>query len=82
MRPGAELGRLLDERDPVLLVIDDVWEQSSCGRSLRRPLLHQAVTTRIPDLLPDGGARIAVDAMSDEQARELLADGVVGLPPR
>ena len=78
---GAELGRLLDERDPVLLVIDDVWEQSQLrpfrfgGRCCTR-----LVTTRIPDLLPDGGPRIAVDAMSGEQARELLADGVAGLP--
>jgi WD40 repeat protein len=78
---GAELGRLLDEHEPVLLVVDDVWENAQLrpfrfgGRCCTR-----LVTTRIPDLLPDGGARIAVDAMSGDQARRLVADGVVGLP--
>jgi hypothetical protein len=78
---GAELGRLLDEREPVLLVVDDVWEDAQLrpfrfgGRSCTR-----LVTTRIPDLLPDSGARIAVDAMSSDQAQRLVADGVVGLP--
>jgi WD40 repeat protein len=78
---GAELGRLLDERDPVLLVVDDVWEDSQLrpfrfgGRCCTR-----LVTTRIPDLLPAGRARIPVDAMSSEQARLLVSDGVAGLP--
>jgi WD40 repeat protein len=78
---GAELGRLLDEREPLLLVVDDVWEDAQLrpfrfgGRRCTR-----LVTTRIPDLLPDGGARIAVDAMSTDQARRLVADGVAGLP--
>jgi WD40 repeat protein len=78
---GAELGRLLDEHEAVLLVVDDVWEDAQLrpfrfsGRSCTR-----LVTTRIPDLLPPGGARIAVDAMSGDQARRLVADGVVGLP--
>jgi WD40 repeat protein len=77
---GAELGRLLDERDPVLLVVDDVWEDAQLrpfrfgGRSCTR-----LVTTRIPDLLPADGTRIAVDAMSSDQARRLVADGVAGL---
>jgi hypothetical protein len=78
---GAELGRLLDEREPLLLVVDDVWEDAQL-----RPFRFggccctRLVTTRIPDLLPPGGARIAVDAMSGDQARQLVADGVVGLP--
>ncbi len=78
---GAELGRLLDERDPVLLVVDDVWEAAQLrpfrfgGRTCTR-----LVTTRIPDLLPADGPRILVDVMSAGQARELLAQRVGGLP--
>jgi WD40 repeat protein len=78
---GAELGRLLDVREPVLLVLDDVWEDAQLrpfrfgGRNCTR-----LITTRIPDLLPAAGARIAVDAMSGDQARRLVADGVLGLP--
>jgi NB-ARC domain len=77
---GAELGRLLDEREPVLLVVDDVWEESQLrpfhvgGRCCTR-----LVTTRIPDLLPARGVHIQVDAMSDDQARQLVVDGVRGL---
>jgi hypothetical protein len=78
---GAELGRLLDEQqEPVLLVIDDVWQEAQLrpfrfgGRRCTR-----LVTTRIPDLLPVDGQHIVVDAMSLEQARHLVADGVAGL---
>jgi NB-ARC domain len=77
---GAELGRLLDEREPVLLVVDDVWEQPQLrpfrvgGRCCTR-----LVTTRIPDLLPVDGPHIRVDAMSGDQARRLLLEGVPGL---
>jgi WD40 repeat protein len=78
---GAELGRLLDEHEPVLLVVDDVWEDAQLrpfrfgGRCCTR-----LVTTRIPDLLPDGGGRIPVDTMSDDQARQLVTAEVTGLP--
>jgi WD40 repeat protein len=78
---GAELGRLLDAREPVLLVVDDVWEESQLrpfrfgGRTCTR-----LVTTRIPDLLPPVGVRVLVDAMSGGQARQLVVDGVAGLP--
>ncbi|HEY2762970.1 MAG TPA: hypothetical protein VGJ13_03005 [Pseudonocardiaceae bacterium] len=56
---GAELGRLLDEREPVLLVVDDVWDDRQLrpfrfgGRACTR-----LVTTRIPGLLPAAGLRI------------------------
>lgn len=78
---GAELGRLLEEREPVLLVVDDVWDE----RQLRPfrfggRVCTRLVTTRIPALLPPGGPRIRVDAMSADQARALVTDGVAGLP--
>jgi len=78
---GAELGRLLEQREPVLLVIDDVWDSAQL-RSFRfgAPHCTRLVTTRIPELLPDSAPRIPVDAMSHDQARELVADGVLGLP--
>jgi hypothetical protein len=78
---GAELGRLLDERKSVLLVVDDVWEESQL-----RPFRYggssctRLVTTRVPDLLPAGGEQIPVDAMSAEQARQLICDRLRGLP--
>jgi NB-ARC domain/Domain of unknown function (DUF4062)/APAF-1 helical domain len=77
---GAELGRLLDEREPVLLVIDDVWDDRQLrpfrfgGRACTR-----LVTTRIPTLLPAAGPQIRVDAMSHQQAHTLVANGVTGL---
>lgn len=78
---GAELGRLLDDCEPVLLVVDDVWDAVQLrpfrfgGRRCTR-----LVTSRIPDLLPDG-PQVRVDAMSGDQARGLVADSVPGLPP-
>ncbi len=78
---GAELGRLLNERDPVLLVIDDVWDEAQL-RPFRiggQPCTR-LVTTRVPELLSGRGPRIAVDEMSADQARQLVAGEVVGLP--
>ncbi|MEX5635048.1 DUF4062 domain-containing protein [Parafrankia sp. FMc2] len=78
---GAELGRLLDRQEPVLLVIDDVWEYPQLrpfrfgGRSCTR-----LVTTRIPALLPPDGPRIAVDVMSVDQAATMVVDRVDDLP--
>jgi WD40 repeat protein len=78
---GAELGRLLDEGEPALLVVDDVWDDAQLlpfrlgGHSCTR-----LFTTRIPDLLPTGGVRIRVDAMTVDQAQRLIADGVAGIP--
>jgi hypothetical protein len=63
---GAELGRLLDGREPVLLVVDDVWDESQLqpfrigGRRCTR-----LVTTRIPDLLPATTMSLRVDVMSE-----------------
>jgi WD40 repeat protein len=78
---GVELGRLLDEREPVLLVIDDAWDEAQLrpfrfgGQSCTR-----LITTRISDLLASGTNRILVDAMSEQQARLLVCDGILGIP--
>ena len=78
---GVELGRLLDEHESVLLVIDDVWDEPQLrpfrfgGQSCTR-----LITTRTPDLLPARINCIQVDAMSEEQARLLICDGVTGVP--
>ncbi|WP_372566551.1 NB-ARC domain-containing protein [Streptomyces aureus] len=78
---GAHLGRLLDQRPRTLLVLDDVWE-----REQLEPFLHggqscvRLITTRIPKILPTGASRVRVDAMSREQAREVLTWGLPPLP--
>ncbi|GGS42689.1 NB-ARC domain-containing protein [Actinokineospora fastidiosa] len=80
---GLQLGELLAERGPSLLVVDDVWTAEQL-----RPFLNAGrgctlmVTTRIPDLLPDSAdtATIRVDQMSRVQATELLGSGLGGLP--
>jgi WD40 repeat protein len=80
---GAELGRLLDERtDPILLVIDDVWETAQLrafrfgGRTCSR-----LVTTRIAGLLPPDWLSIPVRTMSVEQSELMLSNGVPDLSP-
>ncbi|MEV7103050.1 NB-ARC domain-containing protein [Streptomyces atroolivaceus] len=71
---GAQLGRVLDERDrPMLLVLDDVWSEAQLAPFLiggRRCV--RLITTRIPSVLPDHTSRILVDRMTGEQARTLL----------
>ncbi|MFI6730332.1 NB-ARC domain-containing protein [Streptomyces atratus] len=78
---GAHLGRLMDQRPRTLLVLDDVWE-----REQLEPFLYggrncvRLVTTRVPKILPTGAARVRVDAMSREQAREVLTWSLPPLP--
>jgi WD40 repeat protein len=77
---GAELGRLLDQQPSILMIIDDVWEESQLrpfrygGRECTR-----LVTTRIPDVLPSRSISIPVDEMSASQASQLVSGGVDGL---
>ncbi|MCG7204462.1 NB-ARC domain-containing protein [Streptomyces arenae] len=78
---GAHLGRLLEQRPPTLLVLDDVWDMEQL-----RPFLRggrrcvRLVTTRNPDLLPPQARRIRVDEMSSAQARIVLTWGLPPLP--
>ncbi|MGP4111347.1 NB-ARC domain-containing protein [Streptomyces sp. 4N509B] len=78
---GAELGQLLDNREPVLLVLDDVWSEAHLrpfrigGRSCTR-----LVTTRLPDLMPPDQPSVHVDIMTEAQGVAMVRDGVTGLP--
>ncbi len=76
---GAELGRLLDQRPPTLLVVDDVWRESQL-RPFRigGRLCTRLITTRIPNLL-SAGPSIKVDMMSGDEASQLVAGGMQGM---
>ncbi|MEV6179944.1 NB-ARC domain-containing protein, partial [Streptomyces sp. NPDC052015] len=78
---GAHLGRLLDKRPRILLVLDDVWEAEQLDPFLtggRRCI--RLVTTRNPALLPAAARRIPVDQMSRDQARAVLTWNLPPLP--
>jgi WD40 repeat protein len=70
---GQQLGRLLDDCPRLMLVIDDVWEDSQLapfligGRKCVR-----LVTTRMPSVLPGTSELVPVDQMSSSQAQRLL----------
>jgi hypothetical protein len=80
MAAGAELGRALGDRR-VLIVVDDVWTKAqvepfliSGDRAVR------LVTTRVRGVLPGSAQTVRVDQMDREEARQLLATGLVNLP--
>ena len=81
---GFELGEVLREHGPSLLVVDDVWTAEQL-----RPFLNAGqhcrllVTTRMPNLLSGytGTQTVTVERMSPEQARQLVTGGVTGLLP-
>ncbi|WP_306801497.1 NB-ARC domain-containing protein [Streptomyces sp. T12] len=78
---GDHLGRLLDQRPRILLVLDDVWEDEQLTPFLRGGRrCVRLVTTRNPNLLPPGARPIKVDEMSPDQARAVLAWQLPPLP--
>ncbi|MCX4501621.1 NB-ARC domain-containing protein [Streptomyces anulatus] len=80
---GAHLGRLLDQhpQPPILLVIDDVWEEEQLAPFLiGGSRCVRLVTTRRPESLPSGAKRIRVDEMSAAQARAVLTWELPPLP--
>ena len=79
---GGRLGDLLDARDPILLVIDDVWrpEQLSPFMIGGRPC-HRLITTRNVGVAPRRGISVLVDEMTTEEAIATLT-GEVGDIPR
>ncbi|MFD8223398.1 NB-ARC domain-containing protein [Streptomyces massasporeus] len=74
---GAHLGRLLDQRQRTLLVLDDVWEQEQLSPFLQGGAqCVRLITTRIPAILPDDADRIRVDQMPSVQAEAVLAGNI------
>ncbi|QQQ75756.1 PD40 domain-containing protein [Saccharothrix sp. 6-C] len=78
---GLHLGRLLDERANILLVLDDVWTAEqykafSYGGSTTTRL----VTTRNVGCLPAGARMLRIDEMASAESVELLSRGLVDLP--
>ncbi len=82
-RAGEYLGQLLEQRpdQPTLLIFDDVWTQEQLD-----PLLTggdgcvRLVTTRIPAILPPDAKTVRVDAMSQDQALQVLTWELPDLP--
>ncbi len=80
-RPGFEdvnvasehLAELIGERR-LLLVIDDVWREKQLRPFLLGgPSCVRLVTTRKPNLLPEGAQRVGVDEMRADEAAKLIA---------
>jgi WD40 repeat protein len=72
------LADALDDRH-CLLVIDDAWRTQDLSPFLHRGPKDQTarlVTTRDDSILPRGGTRIPVDAMTSSEALEMLARGM------
>ncbi|WP_236242533.1 NB-ARC domain-containing protein [Streptomyces sp. CC228A] len=82
-RAGEYLGQLLEQRpdQPTLLIFDDVWTQEQLD-----PLLTggdgcvRLVTTRVPAILPPDAKTVRVDAMSQDQALQVLTWELPDLP--
>jgi len=78
---GGRLGELLDARERILLVVDDVWRPEQLapfmigGSTCRR-----LVTTRNVGVAPRTGTSVIVDAMTTEEAVATLCEGVGDLP--
>ncbi|MGF7238108.1 MAG: NB-ARC domain-containing protein [Frankia sp.] len=78
---GGRLGELLDGREPILLVVDDVWRPEQLapfmigGDSCRR-----LVTTRNAGVAPRRGVSLLVDVMTTEQATATLTEGIGEVP--
>ncbi|MDF5752797.1 NB-ARC domain-containing protein [Spongiactinospora sp. TRM90649] len=80
-RAGRHLTELIGHRRH-LLVIDDVWRRSQLRPFLGGgPYCTRLITTRIRSVLPDESGVVTIDAMHSDEARDLLASHVPGLPP-
>ena len=79
---GFHLAQLIDQLEPTLLVIDDVWTGDQLLPFLiAGPACTRLITSRDLRLLPPHAAVLKVDGMTTDQARLLLFRGVDGLPP-
>ncbi len=76
----AKFAEALDDRR-CLLVIDDAWREQDLAPFLHRGPRDQTtrlITTRDDRVLPAEAARVAVDAMTSDQALAMLARGLPG----
>ncbi|MBS2965827.1 hypothetical protein KGA66_22440 [Actinocrinis puniceicyclus] len=79
---GARLGMLLEQRQDMMLVIDDVWSAAQL-----RPFLigarrcRRLVTTRNSAVLPRTARSVLVDAMEHGEAVLTLTNGLGGMSP-
>src|SRR5262249_31583162 len=74
----AKFAEALDDRR-CLLVIDDAWREQDLAPFLHRGPRDQTtrlITTRDDRVLPEEAARVAVDAMTSDQAIPMLARGL------
>ncbi|MGI5518489.1 NB-ARC domain-containing protein [Streptomyces sp. CA-106131] len=79
---SAHLGRLLDARPEMLLILDDVWTPDQLAPFLvGGARCRRLITTRLPELLPAGAHQVRVDEMSVAQARQVLTFDISGALP-
>ncbi|MFF9374274.1 NB-ARC domain-containing protein [Streptomyces griseoluteus] len=77
---GAQLGEILDEGEPVLLVVDDVWTQEQVDAFLlggRRSA--RLFTARNMGLAPAVAETVEVGRMTEDEARVTTSAGVPAL---
>ncbi|MFG2918914.1 NB-ARC domain-containing protein [Kitasatospora sp. NPDC048298] len=76
---GYALGELLREREPTLLVVDDLWAASRLDPFPVGPNLARLVTSRMRGTLHTACEILKVDRMSPGESDSLLSSGVPGL---
>ncbi|MFI7492949.1 NB-ARC domain-containing protein [Micromonospora echinaurantiaca] len=80
---GSRLGNLLDQYPPILLVLDDVWEEAALGPfMIGGERCTRLITTRIPTVIPDGAQFVRVDQMEQAESVAVLTAGLAGMPSR
>ena len=80
---GHHLGMLLDDRPPMLLIVDDVWHDEQLEPFLTGgATCTRLITTRVHRLLPAGAPAVEVDEMVRGEAAALLERSLPGIPPR
>ncbi|WP_412100443.1 NB-ARC domain-containing protein [Micromonospora ureilytica] len=80
---GQHLGRALDARPRMLLLIDDVWNDDQIAPFLiGGARCERLITTRLPAVLPARATAIKVDQMSPAQARQLLTWELPPIEPK
>ncbi|MGW2625814.1 NB-ARC domain-containing protein [Micromonospora taraxaci] len=78
---GSQLGTLLDQHPPILLVLDDVWEETALGPFMMGgERCTRLITTRIPTVIPDGANFVRVDQMEQRESVEVLTAGLPDMP--